>query len=176
MVAAKKPAILVVDDEPGITVTLALILEESGYEVVTAASSDSAIRAVGSVAFDAALIDVHLPRFGRHHSCTRDLQNASTLQDFAADGYYGRFGTANCHKRCIEIRCPSKASSTGRVAQTGGRDASKWEGRDWQTLLKDGGLLTRNVEEHIPNRWRACTKRGRRCGLFKAPLLPEMSA
>jgi len=61
MVTAKKPAILVVDDEPGITVTLAMILEESGYEVVTAASSDSAIRAVGSAAFDAALIDVHLP-------------------------------------------------------------------------------------------------------------------
>jgi DNA-binding response OmpR family regulator len=61
MVAAKKPAILVVDDEPGITATLALILEESGYEVMTASSSASAIRAVGSVAFDAALIDVHLP-------------------------------------------------------------------------------------------------------------------
>src|SRR5689334_6522699 len=61
MVAAKKPAILVVDDEPGITATLALILEASGYEVVTAASSHLAIRAVGSVAFDAALIDVHLP-------------------------------------------------------------------------------------------------------------------
>lgn len=61
MSAATKPAILVVDDEPGITATLALILEDSGYEVLTASSSHSAIRAVESVAFDAALIDVHLP-------------------------------------------------------------------------------------------------------------------
>ena len=61
MSAATKPAILVVDNEPGITTTLALILEKCGYEVVTAASSASAIRAVESVAFDAALLDVHLP-------------------------------------------------------------------------------------------------------------------
>ena len=61
MGAATKPAILVVDDEPGITATLALILEESGYEVVTAASRRSALRVVESFAFDAALIDVHLP-------------------------------------------------------------------------------------------------------------------
>jgi CheY-like chemotaxis protein len=61
MSAATKPAILVVDDEQGITTTLALILEEAGYDVVTAASSCSAIRVVGSVAFDAALIDVHMP-------------------------------------------------------------------------------------------------------------------
>jgi DNA-binding response OmpR family regulator len=61
MGAVTKHTILVVDDEPGITATLALILEDSGYEVVTAASRHLAIRAVGSIAFDAALIDVHLP-------------------------------------------------------------------------------------------------------------------
>ena len=45
MVAATKPAILVVDDEPGITKTLALILEGSGYTVVTAATGGAALNA-----------------------------------------------------------------------------------------------------------------------------------
>lgn len=61
MIATKKPAILVVDDEPGITATLAMILEASGYTVVTAATGGAALSAVAGVAFDTALLDLHLP-------------------------------------------------------------------------------------------------------------------
>ena len=61
MIATKKPAILVVDDEPGITATLAMILEASGYTVVTAATGGAALNAAAGVAFDAALVDFHLP-------------------------------------------------------------------------------------------------------------------
>lgn len=61
MIAVKKPDILVVDDEPGITATLAMILEGSGYTVVTAATGGAALNAVAGVAFDTALVDLHLP-------------------------------------------------------------------------------------------------------------------
>ena len=61
MIAAKKPTILVVDDEPGITATLAMILEEAGYNVVTAGTGGAAIKAIAGSAFEKALIDLHLP-------------------------------------------------------------------------------------------------------------------
>src|SRR5947208_3497876 len=58
---SSKPAILVIDNEPTITTTLAMILEQSGYSVVTAGTARAAIDILPGVAFDLALIDVHLP-------------------------------------------------------------------------------------------------------------------
>ena len=56
-----KPAILVVDDHPSIATTLAMILEAAGYTVATAGTGRAAIDTLAGVAFDLALIDIHLP-------------------------------------------------------------------------------------------------------------------
>jgi adenylate cyclase len=57
----KNPVILVVDDEPSITSTLAMILEQARYTALTAGTGRAAIELVSDVACDLALVDMHLP-------------------------------------------------------------------------------------------------------------------
>ena len=65
--AAKTPArtskakkVLVVDDEPAVLSTYRLILEQSGYDTVAAATSREAIQAIGEHEFDLILSDFSL--------------------------------------------------------------------------------------------------------------------
>jgi len=53
--------ILVVDDEPGVRSALGAILRDEGFDVVTAASGEEGLEAMGRGAFDAVLLDVWLP-------------------------------------------------------------------------------------------------------------------
>jgi DNA-binding response OmpR family regulator len=53
--------ILVVDDEPSITSTLAMILEQARYTALTAGTGRAAIELLSDVACDLALVDMHLP-------------------------------------------------------------------------------------------------------------------
>ena len=53
--------ILVVDDEPGVRSALRAILGDEGFDVVTAASGEEGLVALGREPFDAVLIDVWLP-------------------------------------------------------------------------------------------------------------------
>jgi len=55
------PRILVVDDEPDTLVYVSALLEDSGYEVRTAASSAGALAALQEFAADVVLIDVLMP-------------------------------------------------------------------------------------------------------------------
>jgi DNA-binding NtrC family response regulator len=57
---AKAPRILIVDDEPGVTVTLKAILEQEGYEVMAALTAAEAQQLIARVPFDAALLDVRI--------------------------------------------------------------------------------------------------------------------
>lgn len=53
--------VLIVDDEPGMRVTLAEILEDEGYEVLTAASGEEAVARCAERSFDVVLMDVRMP-------------------------------------------------------------------------------------------------------------------
>jgi DNA-binding NtrC family response regulator len=54
-------SVLLVDDEPNVLLTLKLVLEESGYEVITAASCAEALRVLEMGGrFDAVLTDLYM--------------------------------------------------------------------------------------------------------------------
>jgi two-component system nitrogen regulation response regulator NtrX len=61
MVVTAKATILVVDDEEGIVETLSSILEDEGYEVVTAASGEQALSLVKEYSPEIILLDVWMP-------------------------------------------------------------------------------------------------------------------
>jgi DNA-binding response OmpR family regulator len=56
-----KPTILVVDDSERVAQSLAMVLEHSGYTVVTAHTAEQALELASGVAIDLAAIDVQLP-------------------------------------------------------------------------------------------------------------------
>jgi DNA-binding NtrC family response regulator len=54
-------SVLLVDDEPNVLLTMKLVLEESGYEVITAASCAEALRVLEMGGrFDAVLTDLYM--------------------------------------------------------------------------------------------------------------------
>lgn len=55
------PKILLVDDEPDVALTTALILRMEGFDVVTAASGDSALKLVEEIEPDAVVSDFMMP-------------------------------------------------------------------------------------------------------------------
>lgn len=60
MAKAKKPEVLVVEDEASVLLTYRLMLEEQGYKVVTALSSREAEAALAGKHFDMVLCDLSL--------------------------------------------------------------------------------------------------------------------
>jgi DNA-binding response OmpR family regulator len=56
-----KAVVLVVDDEPGVLNTLAMVLEQAGYSCLKSDSGQAAIDLAAGVAIDLALIDVNMP-------------------------------------------------------------------------------------------------------------------
>ena len=58
----RKCNILVVDDEPNVLLTYRLILQQQGYEVVPALSSEEARRAIAEQAIDMLLCDLSLEK------------------------------------------------------------------------------------------------------------------
>ncbi|MGH9413334.1 MAG: response regulator [Terriglobales bacterium] len=56
--------VLVVDDEPSLTETMAVILETSGFEPVTATTVSEAIARLHEQHFDALLVDLSMPGDG----------------------------------------------------------------------------------------------------------------
>ena len=57
---SKAKKVLVVDDEPAVLSTYRLILEQSGYDTIAAATSREAIKAIGEHDFDLILSDFSL--------------------------------------------------------------------------------------------------------------------
>ena len=60
MAKPKKPEVLVVEDEPSVLLTYRLLLEERGYAVFAAISSQEAETALARKRFDAVLCDLSL--------------------------------------------------------------------------------------------------------------------
>lgn len=61
MVEQERARILVVDDEETIRFSLEVLLQRRGYAVTAAASGGQALACFAQHAFDAALLDLHLP-------------------------------------------------------------------------------------------------------------------
>ncbi len=59
-----KPRILVVDDDKANRESLGMVLHFSGFDVVTAADVNEALRQIGSQVFDVLLTDLHMPAAG----------------------------------------------------------------------------------------------------------------
>jgi two-component system nitrogen regulation response regulator NtrX len=62
MVVAEKATVLVADDEEGILESLSGILEDEGYEVITASSGEKALDLVREFSPDIILLDVWMPK------------------------------------------------------------------------------------------------------------------
>ena len=60
-VSPVRPLILVVDDAPANCYLAVSILHDAGFDVETATSGQEALKLIGSMSFDAALLDVHMP-------------------------------------------------------------------------------------------------------------------
>jgi two-component system nitrogen regulation response regulator NtrX len=57
----RKAKVLIIDDEPGILKQVSGLLEDEGYETVTAAGGDEGIRAFGAGDVSLVLLDVYMP-------------------------------------------------------------------------------------------------------------------
>jgi DNA-binding NtrC family response regulator len=62
MIMTRKCNILVVDDEPNVLLTYRLILQQQGYDVCAAISSDEARRAIAEQEIDLLLCDLSLEK------------------------------------------------------------------------------------------------------------------
>jgi len=58
------PRVLFVDDNDALRTTVSLVLQKNGFEVVTAANVNEALRFIGSQTFDVLLSDLHMPQPG----------------------------------------------------------------------------------------------------------------
>ncbi len=66
---ARRPRILVVDDDIGMCDTLSDILEDGGFEVVTGHNGVEALEYVRQAEFDAVLMDIKMPRMNGVEAC-----------------------------------------------------------------------------------------------------------
>jgi CheY-like chemotaxis protein len=75
--AAPAPArVLLVDDNPSILLTLALVLRKNGFDVATAASVNEALKLIASQTFDVLLSDLHMPQPGDGLTVVSAMRNA----------------------------------------------------------------------------------------------------
>ena len=63
------PKVLIVDDEPGIVVSLQFLMHQCGFEVITASSGEEAIEAILKFHPDLILLDVMLPGIDGYEVC-----------------------------------------------------------------------------------------------------------
>jgi len=80
----RKPALLIVDDEPSILLTMRLVFQESGYRVTTAVSEAEAVQTFqmrGS--FDAILSDMSM----EHDQSGLEVENVKATVGTAVDQF-----------------------------------------------------------------------------------------
>jgi len=70
------PRVLLVDDNQAVLFTLAQVLKRNGFEVVTAANVNDALKLIGSQTFDVLLSDLHMPHPGDGLTVVSAMRNA----------------------------------------------------------------------------------------------------
>jgi len=81
--------ILVADDSPDLVLLCRTVLEDAGYEVVTATSGIAAITAAEATAIDAAVLDVLMPGMSGDAIAERLRLKAPGLPILLVTGQYG---------------------------------------------------------------------------------------
>ena len=71
-----KPRLLLVDDNVALLLTLRLVLEHNGFEVVPAANVNEALKFIGSQTFDVLLSDLHMPQPGDGLTVVSAMRNS----------------------------------------------------------------------------------------------------
>jgi DNA-binding response OmpR family regulator len=69
--------ILLVDDNQSVRDTLSAVLQQSGFEVVTASNVNDALRLIGSETFDILLSDLHMPHPGDGLTVVSAMRNSN---------------------------------------------------------------------------------------------------
>ncbi len=92
----KVPRILLVDDNDHVRLSLSMVLEHSGFEVISASNVGEALKEIGAQTFDVLLSDLHMPGAGdgltvvsamRHshpHAVTMILSGYPEMKEAAA--------------------------------------------------------------------------------------------
>jgi len=75
---SRRPAVLIVDDDPDITTVLHDLLEHDGYQVTEAGTCEEALHCTKTTAYDAILLDIGLPD-GDGLSVLTQLHHANPL-------------------------------------------------------------------------------------------------
>lgn len=68
--------ILIADDEPNIVISLEFLMQQSGYEVVTARDGEDAMQKIASFQPDLVLLDIMLPKLNGFEVCQRIRENS----------------------------------------------------------------------------------------------------
>ncbi|MGQ0699301.1 MAG: hybrid sensor histidine kinase/response regulator [Panacagrimonas sp.] len=94
--ASNKPVVLVVDDESSGAEALGILLEQAGYEMLTASNGPEALRLVESSPPDLVLLDVMMPLMDGFETCERlhRLPGMSDLPVIFLTGSSARTGVA----------------------------------------------------------------------------------
>lgn len=97
---ALPPTVLVVDDERDYVDTMALLLQSSGYAVLTAAGGQLALQQVQAHAVDVVLTDLAMPDYDgfRLLQAVRGLPHCCDALVIAISGWGGREAAARCAK------------------------------------------------------------------------------
>jgi DNA-binding response OmpR family regulator len=69
------PAILLVDDEPNIVMSLEFLMRKNGYQVGIARNGTEALAAISAVPYDLVLLDVMMPDVDGYQVCRQLRQN-----------------------------------------------------------------------------------------------------
>ena len=119
--------VLIVDDEPGMLRTTAMILERKGFEVKTAHDGPDAIRIVGQRPFDVVLMDIKMPGMSgveafRRIKASRPeiaviMMTGYSVEDLIADAL-GEGAVAVLHKP-LDIPTTVKLIQTAAQAPSG---------------------------------------------------------
>jgi DNA-binding response OmpR family regulator len=69
------PAILLVDDEPNIVMSLEFLMRKNGYQVGIARNGTEALAAIAATPYDLVLLDVMMPDVDGYQVCRQLRQN-----------------------------------------------------------------------------------------------------
>ena len=71
------PAILIVDDEPNIVMSLEFLMRKNGYQVGIARNGTEALAAIDQTHYDLVLLDVMMPDVDGYQVCRAIRENAA---------------------------------------------------------------------------------------------------